>query len=168
MIQELSVLITALLVFFVLVIPRKFFLIPYLLAACFIPADQRIIVFDLDFTILRILVVIGVLRLYLWGEVRSLRWNRFDKLLLLWAIIGMAIYVIQWFDIQAFIYKCGVLFDIIGLYWLFRQSIRSWSDITFVVKSLAVCALLLVPFVAFEWSTGNNTGARRHFHILLC
>lgn len=156
MINQATVVVTVFLGILTFVVPRKYFLLPYIMAACFVPADQRIIVLDLDFTILRILVLVGILRLWLLGEVKSISWNMFDKLLFLWAGVGMAIYLMQWFDVRALIYKFGVLFDTIGVYWLFRQSIRSWSDIVFVVRSLAVCSLLLVPFVTFEWITGNN------------
>jgi len=137
-------------------VPRKYFLMPFILAACFIPADQRIIILDLDFTPLRILVVAGVLRLLLREEVRKINWNRFDKLVLLWAVVGAGIYVLQWRDMRALIYKCGVLFDVIGLYWLFRQNIHSWHDIIYPFKVMAVCCLVLVPFVAYERVTGSN------------
>ena len=137
-------------------VPKKHFLLPFILAACFIPADQRVIIFDLDFTPLRILIIAGGLRLWLRGEIRIINWNQFDKLVLSWALVGAMIYVTQWHDMRALIYKCGFLFDIIGLYWLYRQSIRSWHDVIFPFKVFAVCCLVLVPFVAYEWRTGAN------------
>ncbi len=151
-----SIIITILLVITALVVPRKFFLLPYILAACFVPADQRIIIASLDFTPLRILVIAGVLRLWMRGEIRSVKLNRFDKLVFLWVVSGSVIYILQWQDMRSLIYKCGIFFDVIGLYWLYRQNIRSWPDLVFITKTMALCALLLVPFVAFEWSTGRN------------
>lgn len=156
MINPSTVIITVFLGILTFVVSRKYFLLPFILGACFLPADQRIIIFDLDFTVLRILVVAGMLRLWLRGEIRSMSWNRFDRLILLWAVAGSVIYIVQWLDMRALVYKCGVLFDVIGLYWLFRQSIRSWHEIIFVFKVMALCAILLAPFVAFEWATGNN------------
>lgn len=120
------------------------------------PTDQRIIIMDLDFTVLRILIVSGVLRILLRGEQVHVKWNRFDKLVLAWAICGAVIYVIQWANMRALIYKCGALFDVIGLYWLFRINISSWGDIKSATKIFAVCSLVLAVLVALEWATGKN------------
>jgi hypothetical protein len=73
-----------------------------------------------------------------------------------WVICGATIYVIQWMNLKAAINRSGVLFDVIGLYWLFRQKLRSWTDVKFAFKLFAWCALILMPFIVFEWSTGRN------------
>lgn len=156
MMAEETIVITILLLILILVMPRKYFLVPFVVTACFIPADQRIIIFGLDFTPLRILIVVGVLRLCLRGELRAIKLNRFDKILLAWAFCGAVIYVLQWLDMRALIYKCGVLFDVLGLYWLFRQNIQSWDDIRFVFAFFALCALGMLPFVVLERATGKN------------
>ena len=156
MIYETTFLVALALAGMLLVVPRKYFVLPFILGTCFLPADQRIIIADLDFTVLRILVVAGVFRLWLRREIRAIRPNTFDKLLLAWAVTGAVIYVAQWQDTRSFIYKCGVLFDVLGMYWLFRQNIKSLDDIVLSFKALAGCALLLVPFVAVEWATGKN------------
>ncbi len=156
MIYQTTILITVLLATLLLVLPKKYFLLPFILAACFVPADQRVIIFELDFTPLRLLVLVGFLRTILLGERLTFKWNRFDKLVLAWAICGAFIYIIQWADMSALIYKCGVLFDVIGLYWLFRINIRSWGDIKLVTKMFAVCSIVLAVFVGLEWITGRN------------
>ncbi len=138
------------------VVPRKYFLLPFILAACFVPADQRIMIFDLDFTALRILILVGFLRTILRGERLTFKWNRFDKLVLAWAICGAIIYLIRWANMRALIYKCGILFDVLGLYWLFRINIRSWGDIKLATKIFAVCSLVLAVLVGLEWATGKN------------
>jgi len=137
-------------------IPRKYFLLPYVLAACFVPSDQRIIIMDLDFTVLRILIVAGVLRILVRGEYTDIKLNKFDQMLLVWVVCGAVVYIIRNMSTDAIVYKTGVLFDAIGLYWLFRQTVRSWDDIKLVAKFFALSALVLVPFVALEWSTGQN------------
>jgi hypothetical protein len=57
---------------------------------------------------------------------------------------------------RALIYKCGVLFNVIGLYWLFRINISSWGDIKSVSKIFAICSLVSAVFVGLEWATGTN------------
>ena len=156
MIYEPTIFIAVFLVILTFAVPRKYFLVPYIVAACFVPTDQRIIVMGLDFTILRILVVAGVLRIMLYGEQRSVRWNILDMTILLWVFCGAFIYVIQWMSTRAIINRLGVIFDVVGLYWLFRQKICSWNDVKFVFTLLAISVVILVPLVALEWSTGRN------------
>ena len=156
MISQATVVITVFLGILTFVVPKQYFLLPFILAACFVPADQRVIIFDLDFTPLRMLVLVGFLRTILLGERLTFKWNRFDKLVLVWAICGALIYIIQWADMRALIYKCGVLFDAIGLYWLFRINISSWGEIKWATKVFAVCSLVLAVLVGLEWVTGQN------------
>ncbi|HUU18181.1 MAG TPA: hypothetical protein VMW72_13615 [Sedimentisphaerales bacterium] len=156
MINQATVVITVFLGILTFVVPKKFFLLPFILAACFVPADQRVIIFDLDFTPLRILVLVGFFRTILQGERLTFKWNHFDKLVLVWAICGAVIYIIQWADMRALVYKCGVLFDVIGLYWLFRINISSWGDIRLAITVFAVCSLGLAVLVGLEWATGKN------------
>ncbi len=156
MIRELTLFIAVFLAILTIAVPRKYFLVPYILAACFVPTDQRVIVMDLDFTVLRILVVAGVLRIFIRGEQRHVKWNRFDQMVFAWVTCGALVYVFQWMDAKAAINRLGVLFDVIGMYWLFRQRIRSWDDVRFVLTVLAFGAVILAPFVAFEWLTGRD------------
>lgn len=156
MINQSTVFVTVFLVIASFTIPRKYFLVPYVLAACFLPADQRIVITDLDFTPLRILVVAGFLRIFLIERNYAIKWNNFDKLVVAWAICGAIIYCIQWLDTRAFIYKSGILFDIFGLYWLFRKTINSWASLRLILKIFAICSLLLAVLVGWEWATGQN------------
>jgi len=156
MMAEETIVITILLLILTLVMPRKYFLVPLVVTACFIPTDQRVIVMGLDFTPLRLLVLAGVLRVCVRGELRTIRFNKFDKILLLWVFCGAAVYVVQWLDVRALIFECGMLYDILGMYWLFRQNIRSWTAVHLVFKVFALCTLVMLPLVAFESVTGQN------------
>lgn len=156
MINEPTILVTILLAGLTFFVPRKHILLPYVLAACLVPADQRIIIMDLDFSVLRILVVTGVIRLLMNKELTPVRWTRFDKLIAAWACCGALIYILQWRDISAIINRSGFLFDVLGMYWLFRHTLRSFDDLKRLANYLAVCAVILVPLVAVEWTTGRN------------
>lgn len=155
-ITGLTLIITLLLSGTILVVPRKYLLLPFAVAACWAPADQRIVIQTLDFHVLQILMLVGAARLWLYGEVVPIRWNRFDRLILIWAAVGTLVYVVQWASLAAMIYKSGRLLEWLGLYWVFRQTVRSWEDLRFAYVVLAVCALAMAPFVALEWATGRN------------
>ena len=120
------------------------------MAACFVPMNQRMLLFNLDFTILRILVFVGFLRLTLRNETRAIPWNKFDKLFLSWIVIGSFVYFAQQRNSAAVILKLGVMFDSLGMYWLFRQAVQQWEDIFLAVKIFAVFAIITAPLIALE------------------
>jgi uncharacterized membrane protein len=147
---------TLLLVIVVFVVPRRYIVLPFVVTACFMPADQHMMIFGLHFYVGRILVFAGILRIIMRSEMLPVRWNRLDKLVMAWAIVGSIIYVLGRGHFQAVIYKSGVLVDVLGVYWIMRQTIVSWADLKHFVTMFAFCAIALIPFVAWEWSTGRN------------
>jgi hypothetical protein len=155
-INQPTIFVAAFLAVLTLIIPRKYFLAPYVVAACFVPTDQRIIIMGMDFTVLRILVAVGIFRILLYGEKSRINWNRFDSLIVIWAVCGALIYIIQWMNTKALVNRLGALFDIIGLYWIFRQRIRCWNDLKLVTAIFAFSVLILMPLILLEWSTGHN------------
>jgi hypothetical protein len=156
MINDTTLLIGLVLTVTVLVVPRRYFVLPYIVAACLIPSDQRVILMGLDFTVLRTLIAAGILRMFARNEIVSIQWNRFDKILFIWLICRSIVYILLWQDVSAVINRSGVLYDALGLYWLFRQNIRSWDDVRQSAKIFAVAAIISVPLIAFEWITGHN------------
>lgn len=156
MINNATTCILILLAVGIVIVPKRYFLVPFVIAACFVPDDQRIIIMGLDFTVLRILVLAGVLRILLEGEQSFIEWKTFDRLLFTWAICGAVVYIIQARSMNVLINRCGILFDVIGLYTLFRLRIRSVGDLKILAKALAVCSLLTLCFTTSEWLTGQN------------
>jgi hypothetical protein len=148
--------ITLVLAVITLFIPRRYLVLPYVIGACFAPADQTLMVGELNFQVLRILVLVGMLRLALRGEIVAVRWNRFDKLILAWFVVGSMIYVAQWMSLTALINRCGRFVEWLCLYWVFRQTVRSWQDLRVAYVALAFCALVMLPFVVLEWARGAN------------
>jgi hypothetical protein len=110
----------------------------------------------LDFTILRILIVALVLRTYMRGEVAVIHWNRFDKLVFAWTTCGAIVFSLQMASTGGIINRCGVMFDVLGTYWLCRQCIRSWAGIKTIMMIFAICLLVFAPLVGFEWAMGQN------------
>ncbi|MEN6384941.1 MAG: hypothetical protein ABFD79_07050 [Phycisphaerales bacterium] len=156
LINRVTLIITILLALATLVVPRKYLLLPYIVGACFVPTDQRIILMGLDFTVLRILVAAGIFRIMIRGENIKIHWNKFDFLVFAWVLCGAFIYSIQWMTFKAIINRCGLLFDVIGLYWIFRKTVRSWDNARLAVNFYAICIMALAPLVAMEWASGDN------------
>jgi hypothetical protein len=145
-----TIIVTIALCILLFFLPRKYFFLPFVITACFIPMNQRLIIAGLDLTILRILLLIGSIRLISKKETRIVQWNNFDKLILCWMVIGSVVYYIRWLDFSAVIYKSGVILDCLLFYWLSRQLIRNWDDLTYIIKFFAYLALITAPFIALE------------------
>jgi hypothetical protein len=120
------------------------------MAACFVPMNQRSMLFGLDFTVLRILLVVGILKLNLSGTTRGVHWNTFDKLILAWGITGSCVFMLQQSTTVAVINRLGFMFDSLGTYWFFRQTVQSWADIYRSTQIFAVLAIITAPLIALE------------------
>jgi hypothetical protein len=112
--------------------------------------NQELMIFNVNFTTLRILLFFGVLRLLMRSESRAIIWNKFDKLILSWSIIGSTVYIIQWQTFDAVINRSGTLFDLLLMYWLCRHVIRNWEDVTQAIKICALLAIITAPLIALE------------------
>ena len=170
-----SIVVCILLSLLILVVPRKLLVLPFIMAVCLVPMNQRLIIFGLNFPVLRILMIVCMLRLLVRNEIRQIAWNSFDKLILKWNIISTIIYVILWGTLQAFIYKCGTMYDSLGLYWIFRQFIISFDDITRIIKQFAIAAIISAPLIAAENIRGESfytifgpVGAKFHHGRFRC
>jgi hypothetical protein len=165
-----TLILTGLLVICTFFLPKRYLSLPFVIAACLIPMNQRLLLGSLDFTVLRILVFSGMLRLLARGETGNIRLNNFDILVIAWNISSTLIYTIQWASLSAFLYRCGVAYDSLGIYWIFRQVFRSFDDITDTIKLFSLCALISIPLVAQEkisqsssiFSLFGPTGAKFH------
>jgi hypothetical protein len=151
-----SFLLAVALCIFLLVAPRRFILVPFFIAACFVPMNQRMIFFGLDFSMLRILILVGTMRLILSGTIRVIQWNKFDKLILAWVIIGSCIYAIQQASSDATINRLGFMLDSLGMYWLFRQIVQNWNDVYAAVEVFAILAIITSPLIALENLQGSS------------
>lgn len=151
-----SLLLTVIMLLLVIFVPRKWSILPYIAVACLIPMDQRFIIAGLDFTALRFCVLAGFIRVWIRGELCPIQWNIMDKIILTWMLGGSVIYVIQWQSFAALVNRSGVLFDGIGLYWIFRLFFRDWSDIVTAIKCFAFLAIVSGPLILVEKITQSS------------
>lgn len=133
--------------------------IPVLLAICFISPAQRVVVGGLDFSLIRVLVLVGALRVLYRREYKGLKWNVLDALACLWALSGALIYTLQYGTVAAFVYKCGVALESLGMYFLFRVWIRDWDDTVRFAGYVARISIPVAVALLIERSTGRNVFA---------
>lgn len=141
-------------------LPRRHALFPIIVLTCFMTMGQRILVFDLDFTMIRILALFGWARLILRGEIRSFnKWNSIDSALVWWTVSSVVTYTLLWGTTGAFINRCGQAFNTLGMYFLFRFLVRDWDDILRVIEITAFLVIPLAVSMVLEKTTGRNSFA---------
>src|SRR4030067_1177632 len=142
--------------FLMLLLPRRAAMVPLLFAVVFIPLQQRVVIFTLDFFVLRIIVLFGWMRVMMRGEFQGLVLNRVDKLVLLWALSSIVMYTILWKTSGAFINKLGISFATIGGYFLARFLVRDMDDIVWGIKTLAIVSIPVAITMVIERFTERN------------
>ena len=139
--------------FALLLVRRRYALVPIILVTMFVTVGQRIVVFDLDFSFLRILIILGWMRIWLRGEGRGFRMMPLDWMVVGWAASFTLIKIARE---GAVVYCSGWLLENIGAYFLFRTLVRSWEEVTQFVKWFALLAVPVAAFFLVEKLTQYN------------
>ena len=141
----------------ILFLPRRYVIPVMLWPAFFIPETQRVVFADLDFNIMRILVILGWLRL-LEGNKKlpPLKLNVIDLAISLWVISSMLAYCFLRNSLSAITYQVGEVLQTLGLYFMFRFFIRDFSDLNLIFKGLAIVCVGMAIAMTFELATEKN------------
>jgi hypothetical protein len=101
----------------------------------------------------------GWTRVLMRQETAGFRWRPADVVLILWAISGAIAYTVQQGEMSAFIYRLGLAFDGVGMYFLFRFLIRDWDELIQAVKALCLIAIPVAIAFMIEAVTARNAFA---------
>jgi len=137
-------------------VPRRYALVPMLILVCFIGPAQRIVIATLDFNFLRLMVMVGWARVLLRGEMWGWRWKPLDTVVLAWAICATVLATLLHTTLAAFITRLGLLYDAVGLYFLSRILVRSFSDLRVFAQCAALISIPVAAMFLVEQSTGRN------------
>lgn len=139
-----------------LVLPRKWLTLPMAILICVIPDGQRIILFTLDFTFLRILLLVLWTRILLRSEFRPLSLNLLDRALLLYVLVMMVCGFLLQPSGQRFVNRLGPGFDAVFLYFFFRHSLRNFGDLMRLAKMFFGLSIPVLGFFLIEHRTQHN------------
>jgi hypothetical protein len=139
-----------------LLLPRRYAIVPLLFAVIFIPMSQRVVISGLDFMVLRILILFGWIRIIMRSEFNPIKLNTIDKVLILWVLSSVASYTLLWQTWGAFINRLGFAYNAIGIYFLFRFLVRDFGDVERLIKALAIISVIVAICVLVEQVNGRN------------
>jgi hypothetical protein len=136
--------------------PRRFAPLAFILMACIVSSAQRLVVFGLDFNFIRVLVLVGAIRVLVRGEYKGFRFIAADWLMLAWGVVSVLIFTAQWGASSAFVTMGGKMYEALGVYFVCRLLIQKLSDL----RAIATAAMYVVVPVSglflVEKVTGRN------------
>ena len=156
MLHPLAIVAVLLLGLALMVLPRRYAVLPMIIMACFVSSRQRLVIATLDFDLLRILVLFGCARLVLRNDTVAFRWNLTDKAIVFWTTIALVLYTVRIGTSDALVNRLGHSFDALGMYFLFRCLVRSWEDVDQVILGCIWISVPVALFFLLERSTGRN------------
>jgi hypothetical protein len=140
----------------VFLVKREHILIPIIVITSFIPVSQRIVVFNFDFTIMRLAAFSGIVRVIFHREYIGFNWNPLDKVLILFVIVRALIYILLWRSTSALVNQLGGAFETLSLYFLFRFLIRKKKDLDIVIQTFILISIPVAVTFIIELKTQNN------------
>lgn len=155
-IHPLALIIFAVLAGWMFVARRQRAVLPFMILICCVPSAQRIVIGGADFTLLRLMVMVAIVRALMFSELGRIRWNRVDAVYGLWVVVSAVTYVLQRMEVSAAVYACGVALDCSGGYLVARLFIRTIDDVRAFARTAALMVLLVAPFFIFEMFTRRN------------
>lgn len=131
----------------IFILPRDKVITPFLLGCLMIPLQQVVVVGGIHFTVLRILVIAGLIRRAITGRTSSAGkfpggFNGIDRMVILWAIWVELMSSLQFMEVQVFIHNLGDFLDMFGGFLVVRYLIVDRETVRRAIKALAIVCIL--------------------------
>ena len=145
----------------IFLLPRKYVLVPLLWTAILVPFGQVVVLGGVHFTVYRILVLFGLMRLATTKLPPGMNrlaggFNAIDYAFALWAVLLFIIFSVEWMETQALVRSVGSLLDALGGYLVLRFLIQDREDVQRAIKVFAVVAMVLAVCMTNEQLTHTN------------
>ncbi|MFM2067291.1 MAG: hypothetical protein RLZZ584_2200 [Pseudomonadota bacterium] len=137
-----------------LVLPRRLAAMPLLLAAAYMTRGQELEIGPVHMTVVRLLVLVGFVRVLLRREQLARGWHVVDRWMLVWAawLIGSSAFHTP----DAWLFRAGVVWTELGCYFLLRIFLASLDDVQATLRMLCVALLPLAAMMLVEKLTRAN------------
>ncbi len=139
-----------------LALPRRHAILPFLMAAMLLPIKVSVVVAGFHFDSVRLLVLIGLVRLLLRKEHFPGRLTKFDRVILYSVTCNAVMYSLLWREVGAVVNRCGFLLTALGAYFLLRCLVRDKADVIRVIQALALVSVIIGPIMWREAMTDHN------------
>ena len=121
-----------------------------------IPLGQNLQIFTLNFTIFRLLLLAGWIKIIFSKNLTLGKFEKTDKAIIYWVIVSFIVYIIQRYNIDAVKNQLGFAYNAIGVYFLYRILIKRKEDIDTIFNTLAIVLAMVAICMFFEQRSGKN------------
>lgn len=143
-----------------LTLPRKWAALPLLVGACYMSRGEGIEIGPASMPIIRLIILVGYIRVIVRGEASGFQSNTIDKLMFLWAAVALGSGIFREDVTSALIFRAGLVYNNLGIYILLRLFIRKYEDLISLYKMIAILLVPLAIEMMMERFTGNNWFSR--------
>lgn len=145
----------------ILLLPRKYVIIPLLVPTLLLPARDAILVAGAHVFVFRIILLFGWIRL---ASIRlrsqtglsPCRLNSVDAAFSLWAVFHALAFILLYMQSAAVINQFGFLWDVFACYFLLRFLMQGEQDINKAITCFAVLAVIVAICMVNEQLTRQN------------
>ena len=137
-------------------LPRSRAVIPLLITAAFFPLGQGIELFGLHLHFFRLLLLVGLARVSLRGELREITLTPMDKVFLCWTVVALVCGFLMKPTSAQFINISGFCYNALASYFFVRSLVRETDEVVKMIQWLALIAVVLAFFMTIEKITGRN------------
>lgn len=139
-----------------LVLPRRLAPAALLVGACYMTMGQGLEIGSFGFTVVRLLVVVGVVRILVRGDPLPGSVTEIDWLMAAWAVWGLISSAFHRPLVEALVYRLGFVGDACGVYFLMRVFHQTHDDVDRLVRTIALLLLPVAVEMVSEVMTGFN------------
>lgn len=138
-------------------LPRRWAALPLLLGACYTTLGQGIELGPFSFSVIRILIAIGLVRIIIRQErVAGDQINALDRVVMAWALWMLFTSIFHENVIDAFIYRMGIVYNVCGIYYLLRSLCQSMGDIYHLAGMIAIILMPVAAEMVYERLAEHN------------
>jgi hypothetical protein len=122
---------------------RKYLIAPLLLGCILIPLSERVVLFGLHFTCVRILIACAWVRVLRSSVNKRLTLSKVDKATILWASSAALTFILLWASMDALRNRLGLLYDCFGIYFLLRILLNNESSVYRAFRIMALVSFTI-------------------------
>ena len=141
---------------YLLTCKRALVLVPFLIVASVLPQSLRLVILTLDFSMIRTIVMVGLMRLIIKNETSYFKYTTADKLVIGFLLAKTFFASILHANFGIVVQNVGFALDAFGTYFISRCCIRSFDDLRKILPYIAFLVCLMAPLYWFEYSTAYN------------
>jgi hypothetical protein len=143
-----------------LFLPRRYVIVPLLLAIFMVPRGEVLVAGGFHFNPARIAALVGWIRLFKirlsTGKLIGARWNSIDTAFTVTVLYGAAAFILAWMQIAAVYNQIGIIWSALGIYFLLRSLIKDKEDVYRAIKVLLIVAIINGVEMVYEYRTAQN------------